>query len=104
MHYLQHHEKGDGVPGDGNDLVLGDELQPLLLRQCVLRRPLNGAFDGIDCVAWENGDKWHRLSMSFAQWELLSRRRYVPSSIVLAAYVYDGVRSVLARIAGKGSA
>ena len=46
MHYLQHHEKGDGVPGDGNDLVLGDELQPLLLRQCVLRRPLNGAFDG----------------------------------------------------------
>ena len=56
-----------------------------------------GVFDGDDVISWESGDKWHRLRMSYAQWELLTRRRYVPATFVLASYLYESVRSMFAR-------
>ena len=58
-----------------------------------------GAFDGVDCVVWENGDKWHRLCISFAQWELLTHRRYTPLTVVFAAYVYAAARAAFRRVA-----
>ena len=62
-----------------------------------------GAYDGFDCISWDNGDKWHRLSMSFVQWEFLSRRSYyIPSSFLFASYVYEGMRVMFTRIVGEG--
>ena len=50
-------------------------------------RTYRGVFDGADCIAWDHGEKWHRLRVSCAQWTLLTRRPYVPATLVLVAHV-----------------
>jgi hypothetical protein len=59
---------------------------------------VRGVFDGADCVAWDDGAKWRRLGVSFDQWDLITRRRYVPLSILLVAAAYTAMQRLATRL------
>ena len=58
-----------------------------------------GIFDGESCISWDDGDKWHRLVVTYAQWDLLTHRRfYVPMTMVVVAYVVRAVRWAVSKV------
>lgn len=59
-----------------------------------------GVFNGADCILWEDGDKWNRLHVSYAQWDMMTRRPYVPMSFMFASSLYDLMCWVFALVRG----
>ena len=51
-------------------------------------------------IRWETGEVWHRLSISYNQWQLFTRRPYVPLTLMLLSILYD-VYDVSKRFLGK---
>jgi hypothetical protein len=49
-----------------------------------------GFYNGCDCIVFEDGRKWRRVEMSYAQFRLLTSRPYVPLSF-MAVRLLQGV-------------
>lgn len=64
-----------------------------------------GMFDqNTNTIHWENGDVWNQLSISYNQWQLFTRRPYVPMTLLLFSIFYDGYtvfRQFCHKITGK---
>lgn len=58
---------------------------------------VDGIFNGADAIKWNNGDTWHRVEMSVEQFRVLTRRPYVPLTLVAVKILKDFVlRGMLA--------
>lgn len=42
-----------------------------------------------ECISWSDGDRWHKIDVSYEQWQLMTRRPYVPVTLLMVSLVYD---------------
>lgn len=50
---------------------------------------VDGVYDGVKRINWDNGDRWNRVNMSYHQYGFLTRRMYTPLTFLFAAFVYS---------------
>jgi hypothetical protein len=42
-----------------------------------------------DTIVWSDGVVWTRVNVSYAQWQFMTRRPYVPMTLILFSLFYD---------------
>jgi hypothetical protein len=57
-----------------------------------------GFYNGSDCIVFEDGRKWRRVDMSYAQFRLLTSRPYVPLSFMAVRILHGVMNRVIAAV------
>jgi len=76
--------------GDTTDLAVATMTNKCIVRLKEVDVTHEGFYNGNDCIVFDNGNKWHRVEMSYTQFRLLTTRPYVPLSF-MAVRVLQGV-------------
>ena len=57
-----------------------------------------GFYNGSDCIVFEDGRKWRRVEMSYAQFRLLTTRPYVPLSFMAVRILHGVMNRVITTV------
>ena len=66
----------------------GTIVQSMNNRRLKLDDGTTGFFNGEDCVAWDSGERWFRISVSGQQQHIMFRRPYVPVTFIVVYGIY----------------
>ena len=84
--YLYGHEAEGDVGGNhAKELIVETESRKVTMVEKDGDRK-HGVYDE-KCIQWENSDKWTKIEISLMQWRLLTRRTYIPLTIIFFAFL-----------------
>lgn len=69
----------------------------------VTLKDVQGVYNGVDVIKWENGDTWRRIDMSVRQFRFLTQRPRIPLTMVALVIMKEfSVRAISAVVAMGG--
>jgi len=106
--YLHGHDNEEVVPGEDSTRELTVEKETcnvtMVDKDGELKR---GTYDE-DSIHWEDSGKWMKVNISSTQWRMLTRRTYIPMTLILFSilqsmckYTYDNCMYMVLQLKTK---